>query len=211
MKRLLTALIFAAILYTAAYALSDEDYGELMSNPEFAQADRALTVAYNDAKRSMSKSDFAKLREEQREWVQNYRDEHARQLMNNHGCSWEEAYTEATKLRTQWIRDAMTLRTLSDKDFTGNFDNGADEDCIYLSVRWAERSKKLAEVTLSCNGETWKGKGYAQDKKLEAKSGGTTATLTLISGNEIIIATNSAFRRAVGFDAEDSYRRLKGK
>ena len=173
MRPLLKALLLLMVIAIPAEALSDAEYLRFKKDPDFAQADRELTQAYNEAKSSMSRDDFAELREAQREWIEWGRDEHARQLMR-HDYTRLEAYTEATRFRTQEIRDAMTLSTLSTDDFAGYFDNGDD---IYLSVRWVNRAEGLFEVSLSCRSENWTGRGQVSGRTITAENGGSVCTL----------------------------------
>ena len=103
MKRLLAALTLILALYVPAYALSDEDYIRFKRNPSFAEADRSLASAYNDAKDAVSHSDFEELRDSQREWIDSGRDREARRLMRE-DYSRLEAYTEVTRRRAAYIR-----------------------------------------------------------------------------------------------------------
>ena len=95
--------------------------------------------------------------------------------------------------------------SLTANDVEGYYDNGDD---VYLHIG---RSGRLLEVSLSSYGENWRGTGHLKGDTLIAEYGGTRATLTFIDSDTIDIETNGAFRRAVGFDAEDIYERHYGK
>ena len=218
MKRLLTALALIMVLCVPAHALTDAEYIRLKRSPEFTQADRELTKAYNDAKDSMRASDFEKLRDEQREWIDYGRDEHARSLMRNDDYSRIEAYTEATRARTREIRKAIAdsprPRTRprprpepQTVDYSGYFNKGKD---VYMSVQYINKADKFMGVRLRYRDEEWFGRGRLHGKELTASSGNKSVTLYFVNNNTINVETNEAFNRAMGFDAEGRYRRNNG-
>ena len=226
MKRLLAALTLLLALYVPAHALSDEEYIRLKRYPAFAEADRSLASAYNDAKDAMTYSAFEELRESQREWIDSGRDQEARRLMRQ-DYSRVEAYTEVTRRRTAYIRQqisehsARTPRSKSstpkpaeqrrtsnryDSDvFTGQFTKDND---VYMSVQWVNKSSRLMGVRLRCGDEEWFGKGRLHDRELTAEAGSKSVTLYFVNENAIRVETNDAFRRAMDFEAEGRYRRL---
>ena len=175
MKRLLAALILILALYVPAYALSDEDYIRFKRSPAFAEADRSLASAYNDAKDAVSRSDFDELRESQRDWIDSGRDREARRLMREE-YSRLEAYTEVTNRRAAYIRRFISehsarrpsTRTPTTRpsrpstssretdQFTGYFNKNGD---IYMSVQWVNRSKRFMGVRLRHRDEEWFGRG----------------------------------------------------
>ena len=69
----------------------------------------------------------------------------------------------------------------------------------------------MLEVSLSSDGEEWKGTGTLNGDTIIASYGGTSVTITVIDEDTVKITPNSAFRRAVGFDADDTYERHYGK
>ena len=207
MKRLISIIVIIFICTMPAFALSDSEYLKMKKDPEFAKADRELTRAYNDAKDRMTKSEFSNLKDSQRQWIASGRDNHAKKLIRE-GYSRIEAYTEATFARAQEIRNDMTLSTLSVDNIEGYYDNGDD---VYLFIGWKSRGKNLLEVNLSCDGEEWKGTGTLNGDTIIASYGGTSVTITVIDEDTVEITPNSAFRRAVGFDADDTYERHYGK
>jgi len=207
MKRLISIFALIFVFCAPAFALSDAEYLKMKKDPEFAKADRELTRAYNDAKNSMTKSEFSELKNSQRQWISSGRDLYAKKLIRE-GYSRIEAYTEATLVRVQEIRNEMTLSTLSVDDIEGYYDNGND---VYLYIGWKNRAKKLLEISLSSGGENWKGSGTLNGNTLVANYGGTSVTVTVIDEDTVEITANSAFRRAVGFDADDIFTRHYGK
>lgn len=207
MKRLISIFALIFVFCAPAFALSDAEYLKMKKDPEFAKADRELTRAYNDAKNSMTKSEFSELKNSQRQWISSGRDLYAKKLIRE-GYSRIEAYTEATLARVQEIRSEMTLSTLSVDDIEGYYDNGND---VYLYIGWKNRAKNLLEISLSSGGENWKGSGSLNGNTLVANYGGTSVTVTVIDEDTVEITANSAFRRAVGFDADDIFTRHYGK
>ncbi len=168
----------------------------------------------------MRASDFERLRDEQREWLDYGRDEHARRLMRN-DYSRIEAYTEATRVRTREIRKAVadsprprprprpstntnTRSEPSIDGFTGYFNNGND---VYMSVQWINRAERFMGVRLRHRDEEWFGRGRLRGKELTAESGNKIVTLYFVNNNNIRVETNESFKRAMEFDAEGRYRR----
>ena len=221
MKRLLAALTLILALYVPAYALSDEDYIRFKRSPAFAEADRSLASAYNDAKDAVSHSDFEELRDSQREWIDSGRDREARRLMRE-DYSRLEAYTEVTRRRAAYIRHFIsehsarrprpapsrpTRPSTSSREtdyFTGYFHNGND---VYMAVQWVNRSKRFMGVRLRYRDEEWFGRGYLHGRELTAESGSSSVTLEFVNEDTIRVSTNEAFNRRMEFDAEGRYRR----
>ena len=220
MKRFLTAIILVMVLCVPAFALSNEDYIRFKRYPAFAEADRSLTSAYNDAKDSMSYTDFEELRESQREWIDSGRDREARRLMRE-DYSRVEAYTEVTNRRVAYIRNEIarhsartprprpstqrpTTQRFDPDSFTGQFNNGKD---VYMAVQWINKSQNFMGVRLRYRDEEWFGRGRLHGRELTAESGRKTVTLHFVNENTIRVETNEAFERAMEFDAEGRYRR----
>ncbi|MBQ7544127.1 MAG: DUF1311 domain-containing protein [Synergistaceae bacterium] len=226
MKRLLAALTLILALCVPAHALSDEEYIRLKRSPAFAEADRSLASAYNDAKDAMSYSAFEELRESQREWIDYGRDQEASRLMRQ-DYSRVEAYTEVTRRRTAYIRQQISeysARTPRNRPstprpaeprrnpnrpdfdiFTGQF---SKDDDVYMSVQWVNKSSRLMGVRLRCGDEEWFGKGRLHERELTAEAGSKSVTLYFVNANAIRIETNEAFNRAMDFNAEGRYTRL---
>ena len=219
MKRLLAALALILALSVPAHALSDEDYIRLKRYPEFAEADRLLSRAYNDAKDAMSYTAFEELRDSQREWIDYGRDQEARRLMREE-YSRVEAYTEAPRRRTAYIRqeiskhsartprsrtsDRPASRPRDTEEFTGYFNKDGD---VYMAVQWVNRSKRFMGVRLRYRDEEWFGRGTLHGKELTVTSGSASVTLNFVNENNIRVSTNEAFQRRMEFDAEGRYRR----
>ena len=105
MRKFLLALSLVFVCCANAFALSDNEYAQLMKNAAFKRADQALSKAWKAAQTKLSKNKNAldKLRQDQREWIKNGRDEEAEALMDDNGWSKLKAYTEATKARTEYL------------------------------------------------------------------------------------------------------------
>ena len=103
MKRLFAALTLIFILAVPAFPLSDAEYLKMKrGNADFARADRQLTRVWNRLRDEMPGRVFRILREEQREWIDGWRDEDARMYMER-GYSRVEAYTMATYDRADYL------------------------------------------------------------------------------------------------------------
>ena len=95
MKRFLSAVLLTLILAGSAFGLSDREYLKMKRNSrDFARADRRLTQVWKRLQDRMPGWAFKILREEQREWIDGWRDEDARMYMEK-GYSRIEAYTMA--------------------------------------------------------------------------------------------------------------------
>ena len=103
MKRLLSGLLVTLALAGSAFGLSDAEYLRMKkSSADFAKADRELTRVWNRLKDRMPGWAFRILKDEQREWIDGWRDEDARMYMEK-GYSRIEAYTMATYDRAEYL------------------------------------------------------------------------------------------------------------
>ncbi|MCR5347400.1 MAG: SH3 domain-containing protein [Fretibacterium sp.] len=112
MRRFLSALAFLLLLTVPALALSDADYWKMMKDRDFARADKALTQAWNKAKKSFpdtkaGRAAFKRLRDDQREWIRNGRDANAQDLIGMEGYSRVEAYAEVTRERAKYLPELV--------------------------------------------------------------------------------------------------------
>ena len=109
MKRFLAVVTLVFILAAPSFALTNREYGNLMSNPEFARADRRLNQIYADLRRTVSRAVWSVLKDEQKEWVDWGRDEDAQAYMDeyayirNEKQRWIKAYTMATNDRANYL------------------------------------------------------------------------------------------------------------
>ena len=81
--------------------LSDSEYKQMMSNSDFANADKALNQAWRNAKNSLSKSSFEALKKSQTSWIKRGRDIEVKPLLAK--MSRVEAYTSVTNARAEYI------------------------------------------------------------------------------------------------------------
>ena len=103
MKKILTAMVLTLALAGTAFALSDSEYLSLKkSNADFARADKNLTQVWKKVTGSMSGRSLARMRNEQREWIEEGSDDEAEYYMNM-GYSRAEAYTMATNDRAEYL------------------------------------------------------------------------------------------------------------
>ena len=143
MKRLISVLALITVLCAPALALSDAEYLKMKKDPEFSAADSQLTRAYNQAKSSMSKSDFEKLRREQRQWIESGRDSEAKSVMRNRNTKLF-AYTHVTLERARKIYSAIPVDSYASvsvnaDDFIGTYYNS---NLLCLEI-WRDNKQKL--------------------------------------------------------------------
>ena len=99
MKHLMSIVAVVLVFTVPAFALSDAEYLRMKkSSADFAEADKFLSDAYNNVKNVMPRSEFASIKEEQREWIKSGRDEAAQDFIDD-GMTRTEAYTKVTEMR----------------------------------------------------------------------------------------------------------------
>ena len=99
--------------------LTDKEYKQMLKNPDFAEADKALNKAYKNAKNSLSESEFTALKKDQSSWIKRGRDNEAKDLMSS--MSRVEAYTSVTNSRAEYINQIVdgsaSLDTVEDYEY----------------------------------------------------------------------------------------------
>ena len=86
-------------------ALTGAEYQEMLKDPGFVAADKALNQAWAEAKKVMPKAAFEALKKEQGAWVAKGRDTEAKEFMKN-GMEAPKAYALVTEMRTRAIQTA---------------------------------------------------------------------------------------------------------
>ena len=86
-------------------ALTDAEYREMLKDPGFVAADKALNQAWAEAKKVMPKAAFEALKKEQGAWVAKGRDTEAKEVMKN-GMEAPKAYALVTEMRMRAIQTA---------------------------------------------------------------------------------------------------------
>lgn len=86
-------------------ALTDAEYREMLKDPGFVAADKALNQAWAEAKKVMPKAAFEALKKEQGAWVAKGRDTEAKEFMKN-GMEAPKAYALVTEMRMRAIQTA---------------------------------------------------------------------------------------------------------
>jgi uncharacterized protein YecT (DUF1311 family) len=107
MKRFLAVITLVVLFAAPSFALTNREYGNLMSKPEFARADRRLNQVYNDLKETVSDAVWDVLKREQSEWVKWGRDRAAQAYMSKkrgrNRMKYVQAYTQATNDRADYL------------------------------------------------------------------------------------------------------------
>lgn len=86
-------------------ALTDAEYREMLKDPGFVAADKALNQAWAEAKKVMPKAAFEALKKEQGAWVAKGRDTEVKEFMKN-GMEAPKAYALVTEMRMRAIQTA---------------------------------------------------------------------------------------------------------
>lgn len=106
MKKFFLAVLLVAVLCTSAFALSNKEYGRLLrESREFYEADQELNQVWDELKDELSARQFAKVKQDQAQWIKNGRDSYAKRMMRREGYSKAEAYAEATRVRAKYLRE----------------------------------------------------------------------------------------------------------
>ena len=105
MRKFLASLCWVGILAGSALALTGAEYQEMLKDPGFAAADKALNQAWAEAKKVMPKAAFEALKKEQGAWVAKGRDTEAKEFMKN-GMEAPKAYALVTEMRMRAIQTA---------------------------------------------------------------------------------------------------------
>lgn len=105
MRKFLASLCWVGILAGSALALTGAEYREMLKDPGFVAADKALNQAWAEAKKVMPKAAFEALKKEQGAWVAKGRDTEAKEFMKN-GMEAPKAYALVTEMRMRAIQTA---------------------------------------------------------------------------------------------------------
>ena len=105
MRKFLASLCWVGILAGSALALTGAEYQEMLKDPGFIAADKALNQAWAEAKKVMPKAAFEALKKEQGAWVAKGRDTEAKEFMKN-GMEAPKAYALVTEMRMRAIQTA---------------------------------------------------------------------------------------------------------
>ena len=107
-KRISIFTFFMCLVFTSsASALSNKEYHEMMKNSNFAEADNYLNKIWAELKENMPRKDFSVLEKDRDKWLRKERDNAAKALMKKEGYSKIEAYTLATKMRSDYLEKIM--------------------------------------------------------------------------------------------------------
>ena len=99
MKRIFSAVLLTLILAGAAFGLSDKEYKQMMkSSKAFREADKFMNDSYKECRQTLPRSEFERIKEEQREWIKSGRDEEAQSFIDD-GMKRAEAYAKVTEMR----------------------------------------------------------------------------------------------------------------
>lgn len=102
------------------FALNDTEYASFIkTSPFFADAEKRLNVAWNEAKTALSKDEFSDLQVKQKDWVSYGRDYLATQFIEKQKMSRVEAYTEATVQRVLLIKKYIMPECRAPRSQTG--------------------------------------------------------------------------------------------
>ena len=102
MKHLFAILIFClltTVFPTKSYALTENEYNELLQVPYFKQADQELSAVWKEVYNKLSGAYKKQILNDQRQWLKSGRDSSAKALMEEEGFTIEDAYTIAVYLR----------------------------------------------------------------------------------------------------------------
>ena len=106
MKKFFVAVLLVLALCSSSFALSDKEYGRLLrESQEFYEADQSLNQVWDELKDELTARQFAKVKQDQSQWIKSGRDSYAKRMMKREGYSKAEAYAEATRVRARYLRE----------------------------------------------------------------------------------------------------------
>lgn len=199
MKKFFAVLVLI-LISSVSYALTEEEYNDLMNDSAFSAADREMNQALSSARKTLPKEDYDSLRNSQREWVRTGRDEEAEDLIDMNGYSKARAYTVATQNRTAEIRsmiDAKTKRipepgiVKADKDYVTVIAKGEGANrSEALEASWTEAVRIAVGMIISSKSELnndelnekiiTHSRGAVEDFDILDESAGKTGTQVVI-------------------------------
>ena len=157
-RRFVLVLAGLAVLTLAgpAAGLSDAEYREMMKDPDFAKADRALNEEWSRLLKEggLSEAGIKALKADQVEWVRKGRDAAAKRYMMEDGYTALEAYTSVTAMRVDalpHIVEPIFLKDRSDGP-QGYYVRSEDgRETGRLSVRWIDKEAGEVKVGMEAN------------------------------------------------------------
>ncbi len=226
-RRFVLVLAGLAVLTLAgpAAGLSDAEYREMMKDPDFAKADRALNEEWSRLLKEggLSEAGIKALKADQAEWVRKGRDAAAKRYMMEDGYTALEAYTSVTAMRVDalpHIVEPIFLKDRSDGP-QGYYVRSEDgRETGWLSVRWID--KEAGEVRVGAEAivvlrpdnvrsGAWSGEGTVRKGVLKALDGEESATFTF-KGDKVQVVASPGFSSStvgLGVTIEGTYVRQR--
>ena len=189
MKKFLLSLAVLFLMSSNAFSLSDSEYRKMMKDSDFAEADKELSQAWNEAKKLPAKF-FEHLQAEQREWISHGRDKRAESLMKaDRTLTRTQAYAQETSSRVEAINSAIDAANLTPEKLADGFffcnDGGKYTE---LSITF-EGETLMADFTDNDGNTIWKAGG---------KISGNVLTLSGEKGSASVTFWNMSYPVVVG-------------
>ena len=142
---------------TTAFGLSDDDYRAYSrDSSNFRQAEEDLNLIWKRLMRGLTSRAGKALLQDQKLWVNHWRDDEAQKLAARHGLSRPEAYALATRERIGYLKSFF--RRVGDLRIAGRYDSGMG----YLDV--APPKQGRVTFTLSTDWPPQKCSGRIENK-----------------------------------------------
>ena len=183
-RRFVLVLAGLAVLTLSgpAAGLSDAEYREMMKDPDFAKADRALNEEWSRLLKEggLSEAGIKALKADQAEWVRKGRDAAAKRYMMEDGYTALDAYATVTSGRVDdlpYIVEPIFLKDRPDgpQGYYVRLEDGRETG--WLSVRWTDKEAGEVRIGMEANlvlgaktveYRTWFGEGTVRKGVLEA-------------------------------------------
>jgi len=197
-KFFISFLFLVTILATSVFALSDAEYKKMMKNPEFARADKRLNQTWKKVSKSLKGSALDRLKQNQREWINEGRDYVANGFIEE-GYSLVEAYTIATNMRSDELPTLVKSISSapSKKSFQGSYtrrdrgDGSSDLEVRLLNSKTSEVEVNFSAVSNTGNTGEWSGRGRIKNGVLEIYDEDAEGYATLIfNGDKVKVETD---------------------
>lgn len=200
-------VFYLGVMAGPAAGLSDAEYREMMKDPDFARADRALNKEWSRILKEggLSKAGIKALKAVQAEWVRKGRDAEARRNMAEFGYTALRAYISATAMRVDELPHIVEPIFLKDRPdgpqgYYVRLEDGRETG--WLSVRWTDKEAGEVRIGMEANlvlgpksveYRHWFGEGTVRKGVLEADGeyeGQGRATFTF-KGDRVQVAAST--------------------
>ena len=198
-RKLFCLIMLLTFLCAPVMAITTDEYRALMSNPDFAHADRRINELWDKVQSVAPQSVLDFLHQAQTEWWEYDLDSKAAYLMKEDKYSREAAYTKATEQcadELQILLKGLTTPVKPNKLIGEYVRIWEKEETGWLTVKWSNKKKSEVKLELSAIGGGTK--EYGSD--YYAPHTGEWEGQAVIKNRVLAFSQDNSF-----YEAEDGY------